>query len=232
MSKVLAILICLLNLWGPTAVSAPKESPLRAALVLYLRFDEPEGVTNFTDGSYMTAHGSCTNPDCPTMGLTGFKNSAADFDGAGDVVTVADDADIDFGSNAFTISMWIYAHNLTKKMSLVDKTDGSDGYAMYIGSTKPLRFTFGRGSAFNDGVSLSSDVLGNNQWHHLVSVTDGTDVNLYVDGTNYGSGSLSSDVATTATALAVGNSNGAGIAVIDFDGRIDDVAIYNTSTLR
>lgn len=148
------------------------------------------------------------------------------FDGTGDGLNIIDSPQFDMGSGDFTIEMWLYANALSGERFLV----GQHNYSNYIA---PIRLAFDgakltafmstSGSSFElrleAGTSLSTST-----WYHIALVRNGTSFKLYVDGTQYDSGTLSGALYNSTDLMRIG---WGAIAVGDFvfNGYIDDFRI-------
>jgi hypothetical protein len=82
----------------------------------------------------------------------------------------------------------------------------------------------------NDGSSYtrasSTGVLDTDKWHQVAIAADGTNVAIYIDGVKSGSGSIA-DIVTESTNTYLG----VNFWDTPFNGLIDDLYIYNGTTL-
>lgn len=120
----------------------------------------------------------------------GVDESAYKMDAGLDRITVADDNALDFGSDNFTISVWV------KKLShqnwgnaVVGKWHngaypGTNEWYLGIndgaGGTGNPVFAIESGNTMYAVSSSTNSSL--NTWHHLVGMRDGTDIKIYLDG--------------------------------------------------
>ena len=74
----------------------------------------------------------------------------------------------------------------------------------------------------NSGVSLSL-----NAWHFIVGTYDGTTVSLYVDGQLAGTAPLTGPIQDNSSTTSIGTKFADGTTFYSFNGRVDDVGIYN-----
>lgn len=222
---------------GVIAASARADSEkTRIQRVLKLSFedhDSPFINSGFAGGNNAT----CAGGACPTR-AAGLFGMARDFDGTDDVVTVADHAAINFTADEdFTLSWYVYLFTLASQETFVDKSDGTIGYFAWMADGSAAQLECGRGGFKNDGVEAGADHLVANHWHHLVCVFDGTadTVTLYDDGRQLVSGGLTTDTATVAQPLTLGDTNGAdagGSTFGNLDGIMDEFYIYNAQVSR
>ena len=150
---------------------------------------------------------------------------ALNFDGSNDFVNVAD-SPFDFTGD-FSISAWVYPENIAAGLHIVSKYEAG-AYAL---TTSEAGFASKFNFVVRDGTSAkfaaTNNVGNNNTWHHLVGAVSGTSVKLYLDGVlQTTQGTLVSAVSTTNYPLSIGVNPGATYANF-FDGRIDEVRVYN-----
>ena len=170
---------------------------------------------------------------------------------------VADIRDVDFGraTNApnkpFSIEAWAYGGAQAVDSAIVTKGyngillagtgTGSEQFTLCVaGTPRTFRFLV-RDSAGNGHVAQSAitpyDPLNSSvaQWHHLVGVCDQAagKVYLYVDGILAGTGDLPANVGIEAQPLnmTIGARKSSGATEFDnqWNGKVDDVAVYNTA---
>ena len=210
---------------GAQKFTAP---PTNLGLVGYWSMNEGAG-TVAGDGSGNGNRGTLTGG--PTW-VDGKRGKALSFDGGDDDVLVADNNSLDFGTGDMSISAWIKPNTVTTaNQAIVDKTGG--GTAAYRFNTSNAdgdRLKFTRGSLFVDGVGSNDNVLVAGVWQHIAAVvnTSGTDiVTFYVNGVAQGSGNLANSSFTNANPLMIGQKGYDGSSVVNFNGLIDEVRIYN-----
>jgi len=176
-----------------------------------------------------TATGGVTfaQPGDPLTGAVndGDTSGAALFDGTSGVMTVPNDAALNFGCDTdFTIEGWAKT-SATGVRTIVNKGDSNHAYWLRFETNGTLRFMldYGKQSAKAQTTTTYKD----DQWHHVVGVANRSiDVKLYVDGelaatgVDLGRGSVSSSLDQTIGQLA-------GAQVVN--GWLDEVAVYNSS---
>lgn len=172
-------------------------------------------------------------------------SGSADLEEAGAAVTVPDlsldlnDAQeaagganstlgTDIGS-AFTISFWFYDTD-SANSGLLGKTSASgwnDGYGFDVWGRNPT-FWLGHWSTATTGSGrvISSVVPSSSTWYHVLGTYDGTDIELFINGTSEGTASadhtLHIDAAVDAANFTIGYLPGTASSVA-----IDDVAVWN-----
>jgi len=151
------------------------------------------------------------------------------FDGVDDVVSVPDDASLDF-TTAMTLEAWIRPDTLS--------TSRAQDRVIHKGTTYELTVSTGdTGCDFgtNGDVQWRITIAGSNKricggalqlgvWQHLAGVYDGSEVVLYVDGVAVARASRSGPIATNASALYLGNRSD---GLRAFDGSLDEVRLWN-----
>ena len=170
---------------------------------------------------------------------------AGTFDGSGgptgDFVTIGDHADFE-GMAALTIASWVRYEPWTENWSRVivsKQYSGTDGYGVSMQvrggvgwQNRRFRFyletTDGKAYADTDWY----DSVAGGSWIHVVSVYDGSNMNIYLDGnaTPIATGAQTGTVITSSNRLIIaGNTKGYsyGGTGTDWKGQIDDVGIWN-----
>ncbi|OGZ60429.1 MAG: hypothetical protein A3B96_01445 [Candidatus Spechtbacteria bacterium RIFCSPHIGHO2_02_FULL_43_15b] len=194
--------------------------------IAYYKFDEGIGSTAF-DSSNLANNGSITG----ARYVGGKYGTALDFDGSDDVVTVTNTGVIDFDeglNSAVTFSAWINADS---------DGEGNLGQAIWKDDDTYIRVANESGGLLDieAGINLVtidptlsiSRAITINTWHHIVMIYEDDaddEITLYIDGIIRGSSSTGSGgpKVTDTNNLLIG-----GTTTANFDGRIDDVRVYN-----
>jgi len=171
---------------------------------------------NFT----VTRNGDTTqgsfNPYMPSGYWSGF------FDGTDDRLTVADNAALRPGTGNFTIEAWVFRTASGAAHTIYAKGGASTGFVFQITSGNVLRFT-------NTTTNIdSTGTVAANTWVHVAVVREGTGTNqlkLYINGTNDGQGTVSTNFNQTEE-LRIGENRG---ATEDFAGYISNVRFATTA---
>ena len=211
-----------------SSVSTPQGTGrLDSGLSAYYAFDDNTG-TSATDSSTRGNTGTLVNGPTWTTGQIG---SAIDFDGTDDVVTAPDSPALDSTSD-ITVAVWAYADNWTGQgasaVSTLVKKD-----ANYILRKDTDATTGGSGLKMFWWDGTNKDVLvvsipSAGAWHHIVGINENnTTRRIYVDGIlQSGTDDLNNTGTRSLTnVLSIGNHQSTGNE--SFDGRIDEVRIYN-----
>ncbi|MBI4146721.1 right-handed parallel beta-helix repeat-containing protein [Candidatus Woesearchaeota archaeon] len=166
----------------------------------------------------------------PVWTTSGRVGGAYDFDGVNDFISVADSASLR-PSGAFTVSAWINqdvnstCDGTRDNFVPVGKiTIGTQGYMFYedcVGNTWTF---FAYGLTPSTVTFNTTNMLGS--WRHFVGVYNQTHLLAYVDGQLTGQTAVTGSVSHSANALQMGKYS---TAANFYDGRVDEVAIFNTS---
>ncbi len=159
------------------------------------------------------------------------STNSFEFDGSTDYVDCGNGASLQI-TGALTISAWVKTTNTSTTGIIVGKDGVSPystrSYQIQLVSTGEARFViFKSGSVIElvTGTTLVND--GN--WHHVMGVNDGTDLKIYVDGTLEGTNLGSGGTIQNGTAnLNIGRRQGNGANELEFLGKIDEVAVWNS----
>ncbi len=224
----------------------------RQAPMYWWKFDECSGPSAFNSASgfqgtgtlnpgasgntTVGACGSGTSTQMWNNGTTGKFNSALDFDGTDDYVSIGDTNNFDILNGMdMTMEAWFYRDTFTTDDVILAKvndigTASEQGFSMFITSADTVNCRYADGT---DSVTVTSNTtITATGWHHVVCVYDddsNTNTQIYIDGKPDRSG-------TPSVASVDGMSKADGEAIgaeIDggnpFDGLIDHVKIYRTA---
>jgi hypothetical protein len=149
------------------------------------------------------------------------------FDGIDDAITVPNGNFLALGSTG-TIEAWVTVSQLNRWHSIVAKgnanNDALHNYALEINNANRFICILGNGSAARTLLSTTSVVTG--QYYHVACVWNGTNLQLYVNGTLNASVAQSMTPAANTAPLYLGQFGG---NVDRISGVIDEVRIYNRS---
>jgi Concanavalin A-like lectin/glucanases superfamily len=203
-------------------VDADMESPIqtpKATPVAAYSFDEKneEIATDTTgDGHTATVEGAKWSEH-------GRYGGALEFDAAEkDVLKIPASSELDLGEE-FTLEAWVRPSGVENKDApLIDKQEGEGlGYALYEGGTVSDR-PEGAAAAEQEHVH-ADECLPAHAWSHVALTFDGNRTWLYVDGKPVDNGGAVPTI-TSEGELEIGGSTD---TADYFDGRIDEVRIYN-----
>jgi len=114
---------------------------------------------------------------------TGKFNKAINFDGSGDYVTIpaTDTTPLNFSSENFTISHWVYPHNTAESAIYSSKWS--------TGSANQRSYYFGHNASGNiiisenpGGSFTSTSTVTQNAWNHVVYVRNASTAYIYING--------------------------------------------------
>jgi hypothetical protein len=149
-----------------------------------------------------------------------YGTGSMEFDGTGDWLLMADNPDQRLGTGNFTIEFWVYlaTGDIGSARGLVAKGTSTTGFLVSLDSSEKVVFTF------TTSTITSSGAITTNAWNHIAVVREGTGSNLtkiYINGTNDGTGTVSTDFNQTSV-MYVGCNRTAGDPMKGF---IDDLRI-------
>jgi hypothetical protein len=198
-------------------IARDMNAPVVTGLVAAYGFEEAAG-TVANDASGSGHHGTIAG----AARVAGRFGRGLSFDGADDVVTVADSAALD--GTQLTVSAWVYPTALSGWRTAVMK-EAPNGmvYSLYAHDNAPrpaLTIAFGGVDHATGGAAP----LPLNVWSHLAATYDGATVRLFLNGTEVGHTALAGALSASADPLRIGGNSVWGEY---FSGRIDEVRIYN-----
>jgi len=185
-------------------------------LVGHWAMEEDNAVTPLTD-SASTNNGAVTAGSLVSQ--IGKRGYALFFDGANDIVVVADDASLNM-TTAITLAAWIKPSQQTTQRIII-KLLGTDGYELFLASGGMVSFRINNTTRLN---STTSYPIDGNTWMHVAATYDGTNMKLYINGTQEGGDKASGNIRTNSVNLGIGSELGGSKK---FEGSIDDARIYN-----
>jgi fibronectin type 3 domain-containing protein len=187
-----------------------------AGLVAAYAFDEGTG-TAVTDASGNGNNGVATSTTWTTSGKFG---NALVFNGASALVSIADSASLRL-TTGMTLEAWVFPTTVNSAWrDIIYK--GDDNY--YLEGTSDNSSRPAGGGTFKATPVYGTAALTANAWSHVAITYDKVNVILYVNGTQVATGAATANIATSANPLQIG---GDGIYGQYFNGRIDEVRIYN-----
>ena len=185
-----------------TASFTPPTTPLTAVTnTSYLICQSNYFKDNSSNNFALTVSGTPSiqpfSPFAPTAAYsTNVNGGSMYFDGAGDNLSVADNANLRFGTSAFTIQSWVYRNAAGTAHSIVSKGGASTGFTFGITSTNVLRFT-------NTTTNIdTTTTIPANAWTHVAAVRTNTSASgfqLYINGVSSATATVSTDFNQTET---------------------------------
>jgi hypothetical protein len=175
-----------------------------------------------------------------TLPLAGFEESnlaprfSGNNDGGNDAFTIPDSGVFNFaGSRVFSIEAWVNGPPSQEDGgAIIAKGTGGGGEQFAIDVVGGnFRFFGWDGGSPNTPFVCQANVGPNNSWQHLVAVLDqpAGRMKVYVNGLERGSATPRATLLSNTHEVSIGarKNNGSLGYDLNFDGRIDEVALYN-----
>ena len=197
-----------------------EELYLSTFAAMHLRMDESPGSDTFENAVDLSgqSNGFCSGSGCPTSGVSGRENQAALFDGHDDFVSTNLTLDQSNSGDGATLMAWIYPHSTDSGRQHVISTDNGNGDWSLLQSGDQWRVLAGGGHELTAG---SVDV---GEWQHVAVIFEpGRGTKLFKNGERIGNW-REIDQTTSSGDVTLAATPGGGAF---FDGRIDDVRIFN-----
>ena len=182
---------------------------------------------SFDEGTGTTVADSSGNGNTGTISnatwTTGKYGSALSFNGTSARVNIANSTSLQL-SSGMTLEAWVNPASVTNAWRDVIYKGNDNYYLEGTSANGPPDGggTFGGASAD----AFGSGALPTNTWSHLAVTYDNTALRLYVNGILAGSQAKTGNIATSTNQLQIG---GDSIYGQFFNGKIDDVRIYNSA---
>jgi len=146
------------------------------------------------------------------------------FDGIDGYFDLGTISALNGGITAFSTSMWInYSGSLAADMLLSGGTSISDDFYIQLKGSTKLRYA--SGAQFDD-ITISSISAGT--WYHIATVHNGTNIDVYLDGTLQGNATTQTPTNSIGTNLVLADYllTGSGF---NYAGNIDEVSIWDSA---
>ena len=185
-----------------TTTFTPATTPLTAItntklLTCQSNYFKDNSSNNFTLTTTGTPSVQPFSPFAPTSAYsTSVNGGSMYFDGTGDYLSVADNANLRFGTSAFTIQNWVYRNAAGTAHSIVSKGGASTGFTFGITSTNVLRFT-----DTTTNIDTTTTIPAN-AWTHVAAVrtnTSSSGFQLYINGVSSATSTVATDFNQTST---------------------------------
>lgn len=185
---------------------------------------------NFNEGSGSIAHDTSGNNNNGTINgpawTNGIEGSALRFDGIDDYVEIPHSPSLSF-TNVISIVLWLKMNSGYGGGHVISKC-ASGGATQILVSISLVGSEYY--AAF--GIAASNDIIlqGTKQlypdiWYHIAGVYDGTNMNLYVNGTLDDKIAQSGNIVPNSDPIDIGKKTH--WPDMKFNGSIDEVRIYN-----
>jgi formylglycine-generating enzyme required for sulfatase activity len=199
----------------------PSYNTAATGLLSQYTFDAVAGVPSLTDSGPLGI--ALTNPltAAATIGKDGDSSGAYSYNGTTQYLSNANGAGLPLGNSPRTVCAWTNPAFLNNAVFSEAVTYGN-GYGLGMDASGGGRMYILDGGA---GDLIYNQPHGLNTWRHLCATFDGTTEVLYVDGKSVAS--VGRTLTTTVGGINIGRHNVSGVDY--FNGKIDDVRIYNNA---
>ncbi len=198
-------------------------------MINYWKLNETSGsAIDYVGGDDGTVTGA-------TQGVTGQVDTAYYFDGSDDYISAGSSV-LSGNTGPFTVSAWFNTDTVTvHSQTIVAKDDRTPGnskrmFQIQTFNDDVLAYVWDDSTGAYLGKQLTNYLIPN-QWHHVALVYHGgSDVRLYVDGTERTtvfSGGTFSGIDNTDANFMIGIFSLSGSLTRDFNGMIDEVTVHN-----
>jgi gliding motility-associated-like protein len=228
MKKILSILLFSISIY--IQAQTPNYVP-STGLVGWWPFTG-NAIDSSVNGNHGTVNGATLTAD-----RFGVSNKAYSFNGSTSYISIPNHSSLNFQTqNKFSFSYWINAVSLSSSQVsiILSKQAGSgstqNGYNSNIEIGYQSNFRLQNGSP-NPAYSLSTsnNSITTNSWHHIVQVWTGTQGQIYINGVLVAQSSGTGVIGNNSLNLLIGQANWSLFNVKNFNGKIDDIGIWNRS---
>jgi hypothetical protein len=198
---------------GFTSVTVPTAPPSPAGSSLCLNFTNA-GIIDSTTKNVLETVG---NAQISTTQWR-FGGTSISFDGTGDYLLLPHSVDQFLFNGKFTIEFWLYLGVTGAARGLVAKGTSTTGWLVSLDSSNRVVFTY------TTSTITSTGAISGTTWTHIAVVREGTGTNqtkIYINGTNDGTGTVSTSFNQTSVMYVGANRIGGDV----LNGYIDDLRI-------
>ena len=170
--------------------------------------------------------GLCIGGACPTQVPDGYRGMGVNFDGNVDCVVIPDHEE--FRAPRFTVALWMRPQ--TDRIStIIGKTVRPAANSWQLETDTGMRLAFSSLSAGVRDTMAADNAFTLDAWHHIAASFDGATKTLYVDGVRVASAATPSPLDYDDWRVSIGCDDDTTITIDHFDGRIDEVEIYDVA---
>ena len=202
-----------------TSSFTPPTSPISAGAntELFLKFQDA-GIYDLSGINNLDTVG---NAQIDTS-VKKYGTGSIEFDGSGDYLKTSGNEALKLGSGDWTLEFWVYfnAVNDGQVRFLFDWRTSTDTSNSFLAQESSNAWTYWNGAGSGITSGLTSSTFNTSTWHHVAISRDGSTTRFFVDGTNVGSPSDSSNY-NSGTLVIGSRYNGQAY----LDGYIDDLRI-------
>ena len=197
--------------------------PNFADVSLLLHGDGTDGSTTLTDSSSNSQTITLNGSTAISTAQSKFGGASIAFDGNRDWLYPSDHTQFIFGTDDFTVEMWVYPTDVSTFTYLYDSRPlNSNGAYVAIGISSSGVLNY----VANSAVQITgTTTVATNTWHHIAVSRSGTSTKMFLNGTQEGSTYTDSTNYTTVSGRPLIGANAFSNVVFDLDGYIDDLRI-------
>lgn len=179
------------------------------------------------DGNSSPIVGTNSGTDTNVTYSSGRINQGASFSGTGKILIV-DSADFTFGSENFSVSIWVKFNTSGARYIFVGQiaSSGLNGTGSFtiqrLATNVIVSNTISGGTAYT---CTSSVTITDSNWHHIVLVRDGSTMRQYVDTVASGTANISTN-SVNDSAEVIGLGQGGNNTAFPLNGMVDEFGVW------
>ena len=211
------------NFTPPTAELPDPSDPDFDSVSLLLHGDGNNGSTTFIDSSSNSHTVTPVGDAQISTTQSKFGGASMYFDGNGDYLTLTNDASFVFGTDDFTVEMWVYHTSQNSLKIYYDGRPASTNGAyvtLYRRSSNELALYVN----YADRVVGTTSIL-QNAWYHIAVCREGSSTKLFLNGTQEGSTFTDTTNYLGGTSRPVIGAEGFNPSSLQMQGYIDDLRV-------
>lgn len=218
--KIIFSIVCIVLL------SSLASASMLDSLISYWRYDETTGDAR----DIFRGNNNGTVDAGVKRGFGGIINNSYNFDDDQNDVLVSNSATLDLdNSGEMALSFWFRREgSLDQATYVIDKGDATSGYLLFfdeITGKHQIEFELYQSDETKIQVDSSVNYHLNNSWNHILIQANGSDVVLYINGTETDKTAYDGTLKDSTEDLSIGYSGSGG----GYNFSIDEIGIWNRS---
>ena len=235
----LLIFIFILNIAFTSQINKfPTNTAFKMGSVLKTSATDPIAYYNLNSNNTNVAVDQSINNNNGTISgailVDGKNDSALEFDGDEDFITVSDNTALDFITGDFTIALWINIYSLPSRTPLLCQTDGGGGqpkWYVYLQNTSSTQtkimvhyWSSDLSAYYHETDTMAMEFR---TWIHLTFTKDGTNFTFWKDGDSLNSDTCDEFFSNPTANLDIGDDQQNDHIDNSFHGKMDEIRLYD-----
>ena len=198
----------------------------------YQKYAGTELADSFFDSGNGGRHVVTANGNAHTdTSVKKIGTASLQVDGVGDYLSVPDSSDWDWGSGDFTLEAWVRpaSYPTDNRAGIISQgTDNNNYWHFRLNDDGSTQFYGQISGSAHWSITSTTGIISTDTWYHVAVVKNGSNFELFIDGTSRGTNTDSTSFVDWSDDLVIGAVERAAVENY-FDGYIDEVRISNVA---